>query len=400
MAYRDLIVIGAGAAGCFGAIRYAELNPDHQVLILEKGKRALDKVRISGGGRCNVTHACFDPRELIQFYPRGSKELLGPFHHFMTGDMMAWLDEKDVELKIEDDGRIFPVSDDSMSIVNCFLKEIHDHRVEINFSCGISSLSRNKNRWVCRTVEGEFESDKILIAAGSSRQIWDLCKSLDIPIIEPVPSLFTFNIKDELIRDLMGISLPHAEVSIPQLKLSASGPLLITHWGLSGPAILRLSAWGARELADCSYRFRISVNLTGSDTEDVNQWIEKCRSQSGKLLALKTPYPGIPKRLWERICKIAGCSQRPWSELRKTEAEQMLHLLTKAQLPVNGKSTFKDEFVTAGGVDLKSIDFRTMESKLHPGLYFAGEVLNIDAITGGFNFQAAWTTSWIAASAM
>jgi hypothetical protein len=400
MKHYDVIVIGGGAAGFFGAIKIAEEHPDTRILVCEKGKRPLEKVRISGGGRCNVTHACFEPRPLTKHYPRGERELLGPFHSFMTGDMMGWLSERGVETKIEDDGRVFPVTDSSETIINCFQAEIHRLGVELRTECGVRSLLRRENGgWEMATTHGEFSCEAVFFATGSSKQSWKLLADLGCELVHPVPSLFTFNCKDEVIRDKMGLSVPLAEVQIPELKLKSDGPLLITHWGLSGPAILRLSAWGARELNDVQYKFTLHINWTADARDVVEEWLREQREDNAKMKVANTPYPDIPRRLWESMVR-ASALQGNWADQSNKHLEKLASLLTDHRIQVNGKSTFKDEFVTAGGVDLKEVNFKTLEHKTLKGLYLAGEVLNIDAITGGFNFQSAWTTAWLAGQAI
>ncbi len=393
----DLIVIGGGAAGYFGAIRAAELKPHARILILEKSARVLDKVRISGGGRCNVTHACFDPKELSKHYPRGERELLGPFHRFMCGDMMAWLDERGVETSIEEDGRVFPASNVSSSIIDCFEREVHNKGIEVQRKVGVRSIVQEDEGWVLTSDEQNYVARNVLIATGSSTSVWNMLSNLSIPIVPPVPSLFTFKINNPVLRGLMGLSVQNAEVRINQTNLAEHGPVLITHWGLSGPAILRLSAWGANQLAQLDYDFSIQMNWTMTSSEEVFEWIEERRKHDTKKSPNTTVFPEIPKRLWERFNELVGTHGKNWSDLSKSDLQQLHDFICNCQLDVKGKTTFKEEFVTAGGVDLKAVDFRTMESKSLPGLYFAGEVLNIDAITGGFNFQAAWTTAWIAA---
>ncbi len=393
----DLVVIGGGAAGFFGAIRAAELYPNAKIVILEKSSRVLDKVRISGGGRCNVTHGCFDPAELVQYYPRGKRELLGPFHRFLCGDMMAWLDARGVETKIEDDGRVFPVSDRSESITNCFENEAQRLKIDVITRCGVTDLQAHGDQWQVTTPGDRYLTPKVLITTGSSPAFWELLSKLGISMVSPVPSLFTFNCKHPLLKNLMGVSLPVANLRIEGSRLDASGPLLITHWGMSGPAVLRLSAWGARELAQRNYQFTLIADFTG-DT-DVHTWVHERRTHDGKKKVMNTPFPNISKRLWERMVEIAEVGDLNWGDLQKSVIEALVEVLSACRLDVNGKSTFKDEFVTAGGVELSEINFKTMEHQRLRGLHFAGEVLNIDAITGGFNFQAAWTTSYIAAEA-
>lgn len=403
---KKVVVIGGGAAGFFAAIRCAELYPENDVVILERGKEALGKVRISGGGRCNLTHACWTPRELIKHYPRGSRELLGPFTRFACGDTVDWFDQKGVETKIEEDGRMFPVTDDSQTIVNCLLGSAHRAGVRIEYQTRVDQLIPPKtegSQWTVTTSKGDYPADRIMLATGSNPRIWDMLADLGHQIITPVPSLFTFNIKDPRIKDLPGLSVPRAELRIPQFKLEANGPLLITHWGLSGPAVLRLSAWGARELAQANHHFELQVNWLGRSYDDLRAHLLDLKTElAQKSIATRSPVSiEIPNRLWQQITLAAGIGHSTrWADLSKKQTHRLSEELTQAKFSVRGKSTFKEEFVTAGGIDLREIDFKRFESKLHPGLFLAGEVLNIDAITGGFNFQAAWTGGWIAGEAM
>jgi predicted Rossmann fold flavoprotein len=396
----DLVVIGGGAAGFFGAINFAEQRSDARVLILEKAARVLQKVKISGGGRCNVTHACFDPQELAGFYPRGEKELLGPFHKFMTYDTIAWFSERGVELKTEEDGRMFPVTDNSQTIIDCFTKALAQNNIKLNTECGVKKLYRHNDYWQLELQDGnKLEAKNVLMAAGSSPAIWDMLAALGHKIEPPVPSLFTFNIKDSRIEGLMGISVPLAEVAVNGTKLTESGPLLITHWGMSGPAILKLSAWGARALYGFGYKFSIRVNFVASYAHPEEELEQLRKNYASKKVTNRIPF-GLPQRLWNSIITHLGIEEKNYGDLSAAEWDKIFTELTAGEYSVNGKSTFKDEFVTCGGVLLKEIDMRTMESRLHKGLYFAGEVMDIDAVTGGFNFQAAWTTSYIAAQAM
>lgn len=402
----DILIIGGGAAGFFAAIRCAELYPDKQVAILERGKEVLGKVKISGGGRCNVTHACFAPKDLAKNYPRGSRELLGPFTRFACGDTMDWFEGRGVPLKIEEDGRVFPVSNASQSIIDCLLDAARQAGVRIRLQHRTDALlppAEPGALWQVHTSEGLLSADRVLIATGSNPRIWEQLALLGHTIVPPVPSLFTFNIKDPVIGDLPGLSVPRAIVSISGMDLSAEGPLLITHWGLSGPAILRLSAWGARELARQQYRFIVRVNWAGLSEGEIQEEWEWLRQQYGKRQVFAHPQFDIPARLWRALC-VAALGERQqdckWGELNKGMRDKLTLRIMASEFSADGKSTFKEEFVTAGGVDLREINFKTFESKLHPGLFFAGEVLDIDAITGGFNFQAAWTSGWIAGEAM
>ena len=400
--HKDIIIIGGGAAGFFTAITSKENNPNLNVVILEKSKEVLQKVKISGGGRCNVTHACFVPKDLIEFYPRGKKELLGPFHQFMTGDTMEWFENRGVPLKIEKDNRVFPESNSSQSIIDCFQNSVKELGIEVLTNHGVNSVSKNEESWVVETSKGNFTSEKLVITTGSSKRVWDLVETLDHKIIEPVPSLFTFNIKDSRLTDLLGVSVPKATVKILDIKLESSGPLLITHWGMSGPAVLKLSAFGARVLADKNYNYKVQVNWLSKSTGQVVQELHKAKKENTKKqIALRSPLEGVSKRLWERFVTTVGVSPTSrWADLSNKKLEEIASQLTQGVFEANGKSTFKDEFVTAGGIDLKEINFKRFESKLHENLFFAGEVLNIDAVTGGFNFQNAWTGGFIIGNAI
>ena len=397
-----VVIIGGGAAGFFTAINAKELNPDLDITILEKGKDVLQKVKISGGGRCNVTHACFEPKELTKFYPRGQKELLGPFHQFMTGDTFEWFENKGVPLKIEADNRVFPEANTSQAIIDCFQKEIKRLSINVLTGKGVTTFYSENEKWVIKTKDEEFIADKLVIAAGSSKKIWDISKELNHTIIPTVPSLFTFNIKDERIVDLGGVSVANATVKINGTKLENNGPLLITHWGMSGPAVLKLSAFGARILADKNYKYSVSINwLSRSEEEIIEVLSELKKANARKQIGLKSPFPEIPRRLWERL--VVGSAiqlQQNWADITKNQLTALAQQLTKATFNADGKSTFKEEFVTAGGIDLKEINFKRFESKLHKNLFYVGEILNIDAVTGGFNFQNAWTGGWICANAI
>ena len=394
----DIIIIGGGAAGFFTAINIVEKNSKLKVAILERGKSVLEKVRISGGGRCNVTHACFVPNDLVKFYPRGEKELRGPFNQFCSGDTIEWFEKHGVELKIEDDGRMFPVSNSSQTIIDCFLKATQKLKIDVLTGQSVQELYQGENYWKISTNQEVFSSQKVVMTTGSNPKIWELLQNLGHTIVEPVPSLFTFNIKDVRIKDLMGLSTV-ASVKVKKSKLQASGPLLITHWGMSGPGILRLSAWGARELADKKYQFAIQVNwLNETDFEEAIDLLKTIKEENSKKLVSKYAHFELPKRLWENLVKASGITEETkWADVNKKQLNTLAEQLTNAEFQVNGKSTFKEEFVTAGGIDLKEVNFKTMESKVLPNLFFAGEILNIDAITGGFNFQNAWTGGFIVA---
>lgn len=394
----DVLIIGGGAAGFFTAINIAENNSKLKIAILERGKEVLSKVRVSGGGRCNVTHACFVPNDLVKFYPRGEKELRGPFHQFCSGDTIEWFEKHGVELKIEDDGRMFPVTDSSQTIIDCFQNAVKKLNIEVLTGQSAQSIFKGENYWKVETNQQSFKGDKLIMSTGSNPKIWEMMQSLGHSIVEPVPSLFTFNIKDNRIKDLMGVSAV-ASAKVKDSKLKASGPLLITHWGMSGPGILRLSAWGARELAAKNYQFTLQVNwLNDLDFDTVLDDLKVIKEENSKKLVSKFCPFEFPKRLWESLLNAAIIlPETKWADVSKKQMTDLVNQLTNGQFQVNGKSTFKEEFVTAGGIDLKEINFKTMESKLHQNLYFAGEILNIDAITGGFNFQNAWTGGFIIA---
>ena len=397
----DIIIVGGGAAGFFTAINAAENNPNLKILILERGKEVLTKVRVSGGGRCNVTHAEFIPAELVKKYPRGEKELRGPFHKFMTGDTIAWFENRGIELKTEEDGRMFPVTDSSQTIIDCFTRECNRLKIEVQKGHSLKKFKRSDNIWNLETNSGSFQTRNLMLATGSNSKIWNLLEKMGHSIVAAVPSLFTFNIQDKRIEDLAGIA-SDAEVKILNENLESSGPLLITHWGMSGPAILKLSAWGARELNELNYNFRISVNwLPGYSENEILEVLKEMKFSNSKQLVAKRAQFELPKRLWQSI--VSASKIKPdtkWADLNRDQLIQLSQQLTSAVFKVEGKSTFKEEFVTAGGIDLKEVDFKTFESKLHKNLYFAGEILDIDAITGGFNFQNAWTGGFLAAKAM
>jgi len=397
----DILIVGGGAAGFFSAINIVERNPKLKVAILERGKEVLSKVRVSGGGRCNVTHACFEPNELVKFYPRGEKELRGPFHQFCSGDTIEWFEKHGVELKIEDDGRMFPVSNSSQTIIDCFLHASHKLGITILTGQSVQSIFKKENCWKIETQTENYLAEKLILATGSNPKIWDMLHAFGHAIITPVPSLFTFNVKDPRIKELPGIAT-QVSVKVIGSKLESTGPLLITHWGMSGPAILKLSAWGARILHDKNYQFAIEVNwLNDIDTEEAETLLKELKQEHAKKTVAKKSPLEVQNRLWESLVLASGIgAETKWADLSKIQLQNLANQLTKGIFQVNGKSTFKEEFVTAGGIDLKEINFKTMESKLHPNLYFAGEIVNIDAITGGFNFQNAWTSGFIVANAI
>ncbi len=406
------LIVGGGAAGFFSAIHRAANHPNEQITILERGKSVLEKVRISGGGRCNVTHACWDPRELVKFYPRGSKELLGPFNAFACGDTMGWFADRGVELKIEDDGRVFPVSDTSQTIIDCLWNTAKAAGVKVLTKTRVSGIippsppkgradaptedsplrGAGRDQWTLKAGDRTFHADRLIVTSGSNPAVWKMLGELGHTLVPPVPSLFAFDTKDTRLRDLSGISLPWASLHIKGDKLKAEGPLLITHRGLSGPAVLRLSAWGARRLAPRKYNFELTVNWLAMRAVDVEEQLEELKAAEAKRQIAARAYFDLSARLWKSLVKAAGIpADQQWSQLSKRQRNALVDQLTNARFHITGKSTNKDEFTTAGGVDLREVDFKSFRSKLHPTLFLAGEVLDIDAITGGFNFQAAWT---------
>ncbi|WP_343488036.1 NAD(P)/FAD-dependent oxidoreductase [Allomuricauda sp. d1] len=418
----DVIIIGGGAAGFYAAISIAERNPKLSIAIFERGKTVLGKVKVSGGGRCNVTHAEFSPHDLSQNYPRGAKELIGPFHSHAVTDTVAFFEDRGVSLKVEQDGRIFPKTDSSQTIIDCFLEEVKRLKIKVLKNSSVKNFEwkEKEKSWRVTTMNKHYHSKKLLVATGSNPKIWKLLKELGHKIVDPVPSLFTFNIADKRLEGLQGISA-EAYVEIPkrthydsdisdQIKtkvekkplLTSEGPVLITHWGLSGPAILRLSAWGARLLNEYRYHFKIELNwLPEFSTGSFLQYLLQVKEVESKKAIYGTTPVDIPSRLWKKFVKASGIDTKlRWADITKEKLGILAEQLTKCSFKVTGKSTFKEEFVTAGGVDLKEIDFKTFQSKLLPNLYFAGEVMNVDAITGGFNFQNAWTSAYLAARAI
>jgi len=413
----DLIIVGGGAAGFYAAIQVAERAPHLRIAILERGKTVLSKVKVSGGGRCNVTHGEFSPKELTSHYPRGERELLGPFHKHAPMDVMAFFEDRGVPLKIEADGRVFPQSDSSQSIIDCLVGEAERSGVKLLSNSSVKAFKRTGSGWELTTMNKAYRCRKLLLATGSNPKIWQQLEGMGHTIIPPLPSLFTFHIADERLKGIPGISVP-ATVEVPVKKrfgqrrdlnlksrvreeplLWAEGPVLITHWGLSGPAILKLSAWGARLLAEYNYNFKVIVNWCPEYSQgSMEAYLQEIKATEAKKTVLRSPVVELPKRLWSRLVHAAGIEPADrWAELSKEKLQHLAQQLTASSFTVVGKSPFKEEFVTAGGVSLKEINFKNMESKVLPGLYFAGEIVDVDAITGGFNFQNAWTGAFLAA---
>jgi predicted Rossmann fold flavoprotein len=407
---RQIIIVGGGAAGFFAAIAAAESGAS--VTLLEKTARFLDKVRISGGGRCNVTHACFETREFATRYPRGERALLAPFQQFSATDTVAWFEARGVKLKTERDGRMFPTTDSSQTIVDCLVAVAEKAGVKFRLNCGVESVVKNADGKFELEIGGasvlasheKISADKLLLATGGCRAAaaGNLAVSLGHKIEPPVPSLFTFQIESPWLRSLAGVSLEQAEVSIPIVKLRECGPLLVTHWGLSGPAILKMSAWGARELHQLNYKFPLLVNwLPEFSAEKIAAKFLARRETDGVKLVVNVPFTPLTSRLWEQLVLAAGIpADTRWSKFSRAQSHALVQQLTRSEFLVVGKSLNKDEFVTCGGVKLSEVNFKTMESKICSGLFFAGELLDIDGITGGFNFQAAWTTGFIAGNSM
>lgn len=397
-------IIGGGAAGFFGALACASALPNSRVIILEKSRQLLTKVKISGGGRCNVTHHCFDPAELVKHYPRGHKALRGPFSRFQPQDTIRWFADRGVSLKVEEDGRMFPTSDDSTTIINCLLDEANRLGVEIKTESHVTAITPAQDGLLVSLANGEeISCQAMLLATGGSRYGFELAQQLGHIIVPPVPSLFTFNIPDSLLLDLAGMSVENADVTIAGTKLRQRGPLLITHWGFSGPAVLKLSAWGARILHDMDYRATVCIRWIGDSNDDeIRAALTHTKATYGaRTVQGHSPFDILPRKLWQRFVMLAGIdTDQLWAQLSKERLAALAQRLSADAYHIEGKTTYKQEFVTCGGIALDEVNFTTMQSRRCPRLYFAGEVLDIDGVTGGFNFQAAWTTSWIAGHAM
>ena len=398
---KKVAIIGGGASGFFAAIELAILRPDLQIDIYEKSQQVLSKVKVSGGGRCNVTHACFDPKELVSYYPRGKKELRGPFSKFGPGDTISWFEQRDVELKTEIDGRMFPVTDSSQTIVNTFLDEAERLKIRIHLQKGLTGLSQKSDEWQLQFSDNtEVTVAAVLIATGSSSMIWELLSGLGLEIIHPVPSLFTFHVRDKKLQALSGLSVEFINAAIVDSSIETEGPILITHWGFSGPAILKLSAWGARILKEKDYKFSLLLDFLPGIKEErlLDDLKEYRKTESRKKINTFSPFHEIPKRLWNYLTERTGIhDEMNWADLSNTQIQALVQQLKNGGYEVSGKSTFKDEFVTCGGVALTEIDFKTYGSQRINGLYFGGEVIDVDAVTGGFNFQHAWTSGHLAA---
>ncbi|HEY0455447.1 MAG TPA: NAD(P)/FAD-dependent oxidoreductase [Verrucomicrobiae bacterium] len=404
---RRVIIVGGGAAGFFGAITCAESAPKGtEIQILEKTSQFLSKVRISGGGRCNVTHACFEPRELSANYPRGEHELISPFQKFSATDTIEWFEAHGVKLKTEADGRMFPTTDSSETIINCLLQAAKTLGIKLVLNCGVDKVEHKAEEgFILSLQNGEKrECERLLMATCGCRTpaAGAVAESLGHSLISPVPSLFTFHIECPLLREIPGVTVDSAEASVPGMGLKAKGPILVTHWGLSGPAILRLSAWAARKLHATNYQFPLRINwLPQYGPEELLSTLTSHRIAHSARYLSNAPFPGVPARLWEKLTVAAGLkAEARWSSLSKANLQALVQQLSQTEFQVIGKSLNKEEFVTCGGVSLKEVNFKTMESRVCPGLYFAGELLDVDAITGGFNFQAAWTTGWLAGRAI
>ncbi|MEW6467634.1 MAG: NAD(P)/FAD-dependent oxidoreductase, partial [Bacteroidota bacterium] len=396
--------IGGGAAGFFAAINAAEAEPEANVAILEKSPKLLSKVKVSGGGRCNVTHHCEYNSELVKNYPRGEKELRTAFEQFSVKDIIQWFSKRGVRLKTEEDGRMFPVSDNSQTVIDCFLGEAQRLGITVKTRTEVRAVRKKESGFLLETSAGEMACDSILVATGGNAReaAYEWLSALGHTIVSPVPSLFTFNMPGNEITKLMGVSVPAAKTRIAGTRFESAGPLLITHWGMSGPAVLKLSSLAARDLFRMNYRFTLLVNwLPKYNGEKLRIELLKLREeQAGRFLHSSKPF-GLPARLWEFLLSKAGIKEdMRWADLPKKQQNVLINSLVSDAYPVSGKTTFKEEFVTCGGIALKEVDFSTMESRVVPGLYFAGEVLDVDGVTGGFNFQNAWTTAWIAARSM
>ena len=398
---KKLTIIGGGAAGFFCAVNAARMYPQLEVLILEKSNKLLSKVKVSGGGRCNVTHASFSIADMIKKYPRGGTFLKKAFHHFFTTDTVQWFNERGVELKTEADGRMFPVTDNSQTIINCLMDEASKYHVQVEMSCDVKNIEHSSGQWILTTAgDKKITTDLLCIAAGGSPKAtqFEWLQKLGHTFETPVPSLFTFNMPGNDITKLMGVAVENVSVKIAGEKEQQTGPLLITHWGISGPAILKMSAWAARSLAEKNYSFTAMINWLPQYNEvSLREKMQQLRFDiASQKMQNRNPF-FLPARLWEWLLTNSGIKpEMRWADLPAKEQNRLIKNLCAGEFPVKGKTTFKEEFVTAGGIHTSEVDVNTMQSKLHKGLFFAGEIINVDGVTGGFNFQNAWTTGWIA----
>ncbi len=397
---KKLVIIGGGASGFFCAINAAIANKDLDIILLEKQTKVLQKVKVSGGGRCNVTHACFSVAELVKKYPRGKSFLKKSFSHFSPQNTIEWFQSHGVELKTEADGRMFPNTDSSQTIVDCLLKEVTKHKIDLRINTEVLAIEKKSSHFFLQLKNGTIlQADYVFVGTGGFPKAdqYQWLQQLGHTIELPAPSLFTFNIPDKKLHDLMGLSVAMAQVKITGSKLQEEGPLLITHWGISGPAILRLSAWGALELKEKNYEFTLIVNwLNESENQLRERWNTIRNLQGSNKLGQKNPF-GLQSRLWNYLLETTAINpETKWSELASKDQNKLINILTTQAFEVKGKTTFKEEFVTCGGIQLDEIDPNSMESKKLPGLFFGGEIMNVDGITGGFNFQHAWTSGYIA----
>jgi predicted Rossmann fold flavoprotein len=405
MKQQHLIVIGGGAAGFFCAVNAARLNPNLKVTIVEKSNKVLAKVKVSGGGRCNVTHACFEIAELVKYYPRGLNFLKKAFHWFYTKDTLEWFSERGVQLKKEDDGRMFPTTDSSQTIIDCLLREANKYKVEVLFHTDVKEVVIKEDSFLLTSFnDALLICDFLCVACGGYHKTshFEWLTKIGHTIEEPVPSLFTFNMPGNTITQLMGVSVENATVKIAGTKLQQTGPVLITHWGLSGPAVLKLSAWAARELSECAYKFSVIINwLPAFNEQSLKDELLLVRNKSAAQKIINKNAFGLPNRLWQYFLELCGINlDWRWADLPAKQQQKLIQTLIGQVFEINGKTTFKEEFVTAGGIKLQEIDANTMQSKIVPNLYFAGEIMNVDGVTGGFNFQHAWTSGFIAAKSI
>lgn len=400
----DVAIVGGGAAGFFMAANLAALRPDLHLTILEKTPKLLSKVLVSGGGRCNVTNNCMDIRQLAGFYPRGGKQLRKVFGKFAVPDTIDWFESRGVKLKAEPDNRMFPVTNSSQTIIDCLLKVTAKPNIEVRTRTQVLAINKNTEGFELQLNTGSLQADVVFIASGGfhKKEGYQWLMDMGLNIVPPVPSLFTFNLPNDDIKSMPGLSVPNAQVRIAGSKLLQQGPVLITHWGLSGPAVLKLSAWGARELHDVDYSYEVAISWSGEkDQEVIRTQLNEIKQAQPKKAVMKSPWPDIPKRLWEHLCLKADITEKVmWGELPKKSMNKMIVLLCDDRFQAKGKTTYKEEFVTSGGVDLADVDMSTMQARNIDGLYLGGEVLNVDGVTGGFNFQAAWSTAWLAAQSI